>query len=488
MLKRIIRDSSVYSLSGLLTSGISLLLVPLYTRVFSPGDYGVIDMLAIVTTLVNLTIALEVRQAIGRFALDTTDQGERKAYSSTALFFTVAVYVVFALVSIAASPWIGSLLLGSTGYAPLIAVNSLYILVFGIYSLLLVQLVYLSRPTRYTIVNLVYSGVSIGSTVLLVLVLKTGVIGVFYGLLAGGIAGCLLSFLYSRDAFALVFDPTRLREMLIFSIPLVPSSVGVFVSLYVDRMAINTLMTLADVGLYGIGYRFASIVGLLISATQLAVTPYIYAHYREESTQRELARTFRLFMAFGLFTLLCLGLFADEILLVFTTPRYYGAADLIPFLVGSVLVSGLYIFAPGAWIVKRTKVITVINLSVAVLNLALNLLLIPLLGLIGAGLATLASATVGFVVQFLISQRFYPLRYPWPRILASVVLVAVLLFMVNAISLPISPLGFVAKGVAAITGTAVIALLLTSRGEISAGIGEIRGFLSLPGLTGNGRS
>lgn len=474
MLKRILKESSIYSLSGVLTSVLGLLLVPLYTRVFTPADYGVIDMLAIVTTLANLTVALEVKQAIGRFTLDTDDITVRKEYSSTALLFTIITNSIFSIVALIFAPGLSKYLLGSSTYASVVAVNALYVLAFGIFSLLILQLVYLSKPGVYAIANIINSVVSIAVTVLLVLYLNIGVIGVFFGLLAGSIVGSLVALFHTHNAFALSFDYQKLREMLFFSIPLVPSSVGVFASLYVDRLAINHFLSLGDVGLYGVAYRFASMMSLFVGATQMAITPYIFAHYREEKTREEIAKTFRFFIAASLLILLGMGLFSKELLMIFTTPNYYSASNLIPLLAASIVISGLYVFAPGAWIVKKTKIITVINLSIAILNLALNLLLIPSLGILGAGISTLLSASVGFGVNFLVSQRYYILDYEWSRILLGSILTLVILVIVSW--LPLQPLyiQILGKTVAFACGGGVIALTLFRSSEINQSIGDIR--------------
>jgi O-antigen/teichoic acid export membrane protein len=204
--------------------------------------------------------------------------------------------------------------------------------------------------------------------------------------------------------------------MLRFSIPLVPSGIGVLVTLYIDRVAIRTLMTIADVGLFGIGYRIASITGLLMVGFQVALTPLIYANYRDPRMPDELATIFRAFVGFAVLIVLGLALFAREILVIVATPTFYPAAAVVPLLAPALLLSSMYVFAPGLAIAKRTGPIAAIHITSALLNTALNLTLIPLLGITGAALATLLSAVFAFGAYMVLSQRHYPVAHDWTRL------------------------------------------------------------------------
>ena len=88
MLRAFLKDSVLYGAAGILSRGISVLLVPLYTRVLSPGDYGSLDMLLAFGALVNLVVALEVTQAVARFYPDAATPAEKGSLASTALWFT----------------------------------------------------------------------------------------------------------------------------------------------------------------------------------------------------------------------------------------------------------------------------------------------------------------------------------------------------------------------------------------------------------------
>ena len=93
-LKSFLKQSSIYTISTFLSRAITLLLVPFYVRVLSPKDYGIVDILTVSVTLINLTIALEIHQSVARFYNDWNDD-QKPIYVSTAFWFTVFIYTVF---------------------------------------------------------------------------------------------------------------------------------------------------------------------------------------------------------------------------------------------------------------------------------------------------------------------------------------------------------------------------------------------------------
>lgn len=421
MLRQFLKDSAVYGAASVLVRSVSLVLVPLYTHVLVPEDYGVADILTVFTAFVAVTVSLEIAQAVARFFPDTKDPSERQGYASTSLWFSIGAYTAFLVIALVMAVPFSVGLLGLEGRAGIFQVAVAATWISGLFYLVQSQLRYSLKPRQYAIASLVFSFVSIATSALFVLVLRQGVVGVFYGQVVGGIAGLTTALVYSRDVYRFRFDRDKLAEMLRFSLPLVPSSVAVIVTLFVDRIAINQLMTLRDVGLFGVGYRLSSLTTLLMVGFVSALTPLVYAHYREPGTPRELARIFRIFTALALLTCLGLALFAKDILAFVTTSEYVPGAVVVPLLAPALLLASMYIFAPGLGIAKRTRLISAINIGAAVLNTALNFLLVPVLGILGAATATFVSSASVFGANMVVSQRFYPVPHDWRRLGLAVV-------------------------------------------------------------------
>jgi O-antigen/teichoic acid export membrane protein len=419
MFKRFFKDSAIYVVGTVLSQGIGLILLPLYTHIFAPADYGLIDILTITAKLVNLVVALEISQGVARLYPEVQTDHAKAGYASTALWFTLLMYTLFAGLAMGLSAPLSAWILESSAQQNIFRVAVLSMSAEGIFYLIQNQLRFRLQPVLYAIVSIVAILVSVAIIVSLLLGTGLGVIGVFYGQLAGALAGAGLGLYFARRDYTLVFDWAKCKEMLTFSIPLVPSSMAVFVVLYIDRIVVKMLMSMTDLGLLGVSYRIASIVMLLMMGFQSALTPLIYTHYRAANAPQELARIFRVFVFSALLLFMGLSLFASEILAILTTPDYYTAALLLPLLTPAILLYRMYVFAPGLAIAKKTGLIGAINALTAILNTALNLAWVPKLGIQGAILATLVSAALAFGIHLIYSQRLYFVPHAWRGLAAA---------------------------------------------------------------------
>lgn len=423
MLRRVVRDSAIYGVAQVLVRGLSIVLLPLFTRVLSPTEYGVLDILTVFASLASVAVALEITQGMARSLADASDEGDKAGYTSTAFWFAASAYGAFGALALLTAPWVSNLLLGSPAYALVVRVATIAICANGMFSVAQNQLRWQLQPARYSLSSVVYTSVSLTLALVLVVALHWGVSGILAGQIGGAAVGTGLAIWFARGRYRRLLDREKLREMLRFSLPLVPSGIGVFATLYVDRIAIKHLMTLADVGVFGVAYRLAGVVTLLLLGVQAALTPLVFTRYRDPDTPSQLARIFRYFCVLALMLCLGLTLFAPEILAFFAAPEYGAGAAVVPLLAPAMLLLGMYIFAPGLDLARRTGVVAAINLLVGALNAALNFALIPRFGIRGAATATLVSAAVLFGVYMAFSQRHYFVPHRWGR-LALATLVA----------------------------------------------------------------
>lgn len=435
LLRTFLRDSAVYAVPTFFSRGLYIILVPLYTRVLSPADFGSLDLLMVFAGLVNLTVALEVSQGVARYYVSEPDADRKVLYASTAFWFTVFCYTLFLIVALMFAPALSRLVMGAQGLENMFRIGTVSIWLNGIFYLVQGQFRWELRSKHYAAVSLLVTCVTAVVAVTLAYYFEWGFAGILCGSVAGALVGCVYGVWHLRNSFRPCFQMDRLKDMLRFSAPLVPSGIAVFVSLYVDRLMINHFLSLDEVGLYGIGFRLASTVGLVMVGFQAALTPLVYVHYREEQTPQQLALIFRWFLVFALLIYLFLSLFASEILHFITTPAYYSAATVVVYLVPAILLSNMYIFAPGISIAKKTHLILYINLCGAVLNAGLNWLLIPKLGITGAALATLLGYACVFAAYMSISQRLYFVPHQWRTLGIAVAGATVLAFLIPPFNL-----------------------------------------------------
>jgi len=226
----------------------------------------------------------------------------------------------------------------------------------------------------------------------------------------------LLSWWLLRRSFTWSFDVRSLRRMLAFSAPLVPAGLAIFISLYVNRVALSHFASLDEVGLFGIASRLAGVAGLIMAGVQAALTPLVYQHFQEPETPARIARLFNWFLAVAMAACLILTLAARKLLAIFATPEYTAAASLVVYLAPALLLSQMYIFAPGIGIRKKTYWQLWVAILAAGVSMLGNWVLVPRWGGTGAAVATLLSAGVFFITWVWVSQRLYYIPYTWKRI------------------------------------------------------------------------
>lgn len=435
MLSSVVRHGAVYTLGAVISRGLSFFLLPLYTHALSPAGYGLLDYLTVIGSLVAVSLALEVSQALGRFLPDRRDDAAgKRSLSSTAVWFTIAVHLLLlALVTALRDP-IAALLFdkNAVGAAAALPWAAGAYLTNALVNLARNQLRFELRPKASTLVAVVHAAGVLSLTALLLLTAEQPEPArALLGVIGGGVVASIVGAVLAWRAISFRFSLHDLRMMLVFSTPLVFSSVGVILSQLVDRLIINSYLGLEALAPYALAFRVSLVVTLAMVGFQGALTPLIYTHHRESGTPGQIATLYRWFVAMAL--LLFTGItLTDRWIIALIAPLAYAEAEhYVPLLVLSNVVAAMYIFMPGMGLARRTAMIAAVNLAGAAVNLGLNLVLIPRLGPFGAALATLAGASMAFLGYLYFSQRFYPVPHNWLRLVVSAVAVIAVVLLID---------------------------------------------------------
>lgn len=419
MVKRFFKDSAIYTSAGVLSNGIAFLLFPFFAHVLKTREYGVIDIMGLLTTLAFLTVALEINQGLARYVAGLKKGRERSDYASTALLYSLASYTAFAVLVLALAEPLTNALLGPQVDTWVMRVGVIGMWAAGLLYVVQDQLRWQLRPKAFALVSVSNAAVTTSASAVFVLGFNAGALGALGGQLMGAVFALTLALSLSSGTYRMHFDRAKCLRMLRYSIPLVPSSVGVFLNAYADRLAIQHEGSLSQVGIYGVGFRVSIVITLLLMGVQGATTPLVLARHSDPATPRELAHVFRIFCAVGCLVFLALSVLAVPLVNLLAAPAYASASTVVPYLVLAALLSGLYVFAPGPTIAERTRIYAFVNVTAGLLNLGLAFALVPVLGIRGAGIATLASSALFFVSIMAFSQRLYPVPHEWRRLAAA---------------------------------------------------------------------
>ena len=357
MIKSFLKDAIIYTLPTILSRGITIFLLPIYTRIASPEELGALDLFLVFGNIVALTIALEISQGIARYIPELSDVKQRLAYSSTGLYFTLFMYALFFIIAFMFHVELNYFITGKSEYAQYFQLALMHIALHGFFYYFQNQLRFEGNSVGYAIVSVFYAASNLASVFVFGIAYDFGLTAILSSMNVSGLLASLLGLFMLRKSLGFVFKPYLLKQLLIFSIPLVPASMLVFVSLYVDRVMINQMIGLEAVGQYGVAVRLASVASLVMIGFQMAITPLIYKNYNEPETPQSLSLIFRYFVVFAVFFFLTYSLIIEELLVLFTTPDFYLVSNIIPLLVLALFFSNMYVFMLGIVIRKKTYLI-----------------------------------------------------------------------------------------------------------------------------------
>jgi O-antigen/teichoic acid export membrane protein len=444
-LRRLATTGAAYTAASILSKVIAVALLPLYTRYLTPADYGAAEVMFGAVVSLSIVVRFGLLEAVLRFYYkDDEDPGRVVASTFAGLLWLSTVGALLALPF--AGPISEALLNRPAAGLARIAIGGLWVLTMTEFLLTLFRLE--ERARAYFVTTIASVLATIAVTVVLVVGLDEGARGLLLGSYATGavfVAGLIV--LQWRQ-LSLVFDTALLKRLLRFGLPTMPAEVSLYLLNFVDRIIIVRYAGLPEAGLYSLAVKFAQAVNVLVRGFQLAWPPLAYSIRDDEDARRAYATVVTLFAAGCAFVVTGMWLFSRWIVRALAAPKYFDSHEAIGLLTTAVTLYALYmVMVVILGRTGRTGFNFPAAIAALVANIALNLLLVPPLGIVGAGLALVASYLVVVALMYVFTQRLFPVPYQWGR-LARVVLTSAALVGAAELLLPDSGLiGLLARAV-----------------------------------------
>jgi O-antigen/teichoic acid export membrane protein len=430
-LKRLGKHSVIYGLGGLVSRILAVILLPLYTRYLTPSDYGKVETLIALTTVIGIALSAGIGSAFFRFYFDSPEPAARRRVLRTSFWFIMGMATLGLVVGVALAGEISQLLFGTSKDAELVAASFVGLWAGMNWTQLTNLFRVEERSAAFVSASIANILVTVGATLILVVALDKGPIGVIVGNFTGTLAVYAVLVLYRREQLGLEFDRNLLRRMNTFGLPLVPSALFLWITNFSDRIFLVKLADVHEVGLYSVGVRIASALVLLLTAFRLAWPAFAYSIDDDAAARRTYAYVLTYLVVVTTWVATGLALLSPWIVRWITSkPDYESASRVVgPLAFSTVAFAGYMVVAIGVGRARRTQFNWVVTGAAAVVNIALNLILIPPYGMMGAAIATIAAYTTMFVGMAWWSQRIYPVAYQWRRVgtaaAAGVVIVAI---------------------------------------------------------------
>jgi len=424
MLKNLLKDSVLYGVGDFVFKAIAFFLFPIYTHLFSVEDFGIIELVSTIVSLLAMVADLGVRYGTSRFYWESTEK-DRIVLVSTGLWIvSLGSVILGVLVPIFAYPF-EDIIQKNYGITWIVLATALVATPFRqVLQYCLDTLRLHFAPLTFSILNALNSlgGILLG--LVFIVYYNQGILGSFIGALLFVILLMPFALWSIKKDLALVFDSTSAKKMFDYGFPFIFAGLAFWLFASVDRWLLGTLSDATNLGFYSIAAKFSMIIYFVNSAFGQAWSPWAVRLVSEDTNHRHIiGRLFTLW--FFLISVLGFGmsLFSFE-LLYFTSPSsYWGATQTTAIILLATTVSGVSQFTPfGINISLKTKYISYIHWFATFVNVLLNIWFIPIWGALGAAVATLFSYVLlnGALLYF--SQKFYPIYLEKYKLLYLVML------------------------------------------------------------------
>jgi O-antigen/teichoic acid export membrane protein len=429
-LRRLATTGAAYTAASILSKVIAVALLPLYTRYLTPEDYGAAEVLFAAVVLASIVVRLGLIEAILRFYYQEDEDPAAVVKSSFAGLFWLSALGALLLLPFAEPlselliPEAQALGESAPGLVR-IAIGGLWVLTMWEFMLTLFRLEERARAFFLTTILNVLAAIAL--TVVLVVGLDEGARGLLLGSYAAGGVFVLGLIAWQWRRLSLRFDPRLLRRLFRFGTPTMPAEVSLYLLNFVDRLIIVRSLGLREAGLYSLAVKFAQAVNVLVRGFQLAWPPLAYSIRDDEEARRAYATIVTLFAAACAWVVAGMWLFSRWIVRALAAPKFFESYEAIGLISTAVTLYALYlVLVVILGRTGRTEFNFPAAIGALVANVALNLVLVPAMGITGAALALVASYLVVLGLMYAFTQRLFPVPYEWGRLLRVVLTVAAL--------------------------------------------------------------
>lgn len=443
-LKKLVGQTAIYGLSSIVGRLLNFLLVPLYTGIFNPEQYGTLSVLMTLVAFAMVVLTYGFETAFFHFV---TREKKQERVLSTGFISLLISSILFVVLVQSNLGYFSSALNMETDsvYIKFLA----WVLVLDVLATLpFAQLRNQNKAWKFAGIRLVNIAVNIGLNLFFYLLCPYLVqkqvsvdfiynpdFGIGYIFISYLVASAvtLLLLLPTIVSVPFVFDAKLWKKMLSYGFPLLIGGLAYVTNEMADKLLLEVLLpediSKNEIGVYSACYKIAIFMTLFIQAFRYGAEPYFFAKSKDSDAQIHYARIMNYFVAFTCFIFLAVNVFIDFVKHFLRDESYHVGLKVVPILLFANLLLGVY-FNLSVWykVSGKTRFGAYISLIGAVVTISLNVLLIPSLSYVGSAWATLVCYLIMCFVSYLYSRKHYPIPYQWKYILVYLGLALTLYF------------------------------------------------------------
>jgi len=401
--KKVLINSLLYTSGNILLRFFSFLLIPLYTAYLIPEQYGIVNLATGFVSVFSCIIMSGLQYSVIRFYADfKNDKNKIAGLISSIVCIISIIGISSAILLISTHKVWNSLLFYRIPFLPIGLLAILISLVTALYNVYQETLKGMQQAKKSVLLSYLFFFLMLGSNILTVVVLRKGAEGILTSSFIVNLFMTILMILDLRRQKLLYIKINKeiLKQLLKYSLPLVPHSLSFNISNFYTRIIINTKMTTSMLGLYSLAAQFGGVADVVSNSVQSAFQPWMFAKMNQtdnlEQNKSDIrSLTNQLLWLYGLIYLL-IGAFAKEAIDLMTNMNYHPAWVYVPVFVMSVAIkSPLYFYQNFMYYHKEmSRYIFICTMVGCALSMTLVWFLIPIIGVYGAILADIIALTL----------------------------------------------------------------------------------------------
>jgi len=465
-IKSLSKQTLTYGTSTIIGRFLNFLLVPIYTNIFPPSEYGVVTLVFAYIALLNIFYSIGFESGYFKFAstLEVGDDKQNFTHPYVTIFLNA--FVLSTIILILSDPISGIIALNSE-YTSFVRYSALILFFDAIVLIPFAKLRLKNKAGTFAAIKITNIVVNIGLNILLVIVLRMGLVAIFISNLVASFVTFLLLLPVVFKNLSFTYNGRLLDELWKFSLPYIPSGLASNMIIVVSRPIMQYLTDEATIGIFQANLRLAIIMSLIVQMFEYAWRPFFLNNAKEPNAKQIFSKIMTVFVGFTSLILIVLTFFIDDIIKIplpfrahLIGAKYWGGVYIVPIILLAYIFNGIYInLMVGIYVEKKTKYLPLITGLGAVITIAFNFILIPIWGLTGAALATLTSYLSMAIYIYIVSQKFYPIKYELKKVFTMLLVNVITLLIYYCMFYHFIPSNWIARITFTIIFTIIIAVI-----------------------------
>lgn len=412
--KVFIQRIGLLGVTNILLALSTLILLPILTKSFSITDYGIwVQINTLVTLIPNIAI-LGLPYTMVRFLSAEKDKNRIKDGFYSILIIIIGTNILISSLLLLFSRTIANLLFD--GNIIIVQISAFIVFITCLDILLLNYFRTFQQIKKYSILSLIQTYIGV------LLVSYLAILGFNVEIAAWGlfiskiVTFIIMAFIIISEIGISIPQFTNIKEYLSFGIPTIPGSLSFWIVESSDRFLIGILLGTAFVGYYAPGYTLGNIIVMFLSPFSLLLPAVLTKYYEENNHEKIMIfinYSMKIFLLIAIPTLFGMSFLSKPLLTLLTTPEIANQGYLVtPFVAMSATLFGIYGLIVNLIILeKKTRIIAIVWIIAAIMNLILNFILISPFGILGSAIATFISYAIAFVITLFFTLKNFDIKF-----------------------------------------------------------------------------